>query len=56
MIVFLESEVYGYEEFKADDLDDAIRIVKELWESSLKEFKRDQVPRKIGIVIGDYYE
>ena len=52
IIVFLESEEYGYEEFKADNLQDALDLIRRLYQSSKKHFKDDHVERKIGIKIG----
>ena len=51
MRVFLDSEEYGFEDFEAEDMDEAIRLIKELHRNSVEAFKLDHVERRVGIVI-----
>ena len=49
MKVFMESEIFGYEEFEAVDTTEALLMVDRLRESALKQ--KDKVERKIGIIV-----
>jgi hypothetical protein len=47
--VFLETEEFGGEDFAAEGWGDAMRMIKELYEQSVKESKEDGIERKVGI-------
>ena len=49
MKVFLESEPFGYEDFEADSVDEAMEMLKGLLNSVLSQ--KDGIERKIGMVV-----
>lgn len=51
IIVFMESEEYGNEEFEAVDLVDAIQTIKKLYRRAQACFLVDRIARRIGIII-----
>ena len=51
MRIFLESEVYWFEDFKVDNLAEAISELKILYRNCKECFKEDGIVRKIGIII-----
>lgn len=51
MKVFLESEEYGYEEFNAVDIEQAIEIINNLYKEAKREFDKDGIERKVGLFI-----
>jgi hypothetical protein len=51
MKVFLESEYYGYEEFEAEDIEEALKMIKRLYRDATRAFKGDSEERKIGLVV-----
>lgn len=55
IIVFMESDVYGYEEFGKFDTfdgpDGAIHQVSVLVESAKYYTQRDKVSRKVGVIV-----
>lgn len=53
MKVFLESELYGYEKFTAENIEEAIAIIGRLYLSCKREFKEDYEPRKIGLIVDE---
>jgi hypothetical protein len=51
MRIFLESEEYWFEDFKVDNLTQAISELKTLYQNCKEAFKEDGIIRKIGIII-----
>jgi hypothetical protein len=51
MRIFLESEEYWFEDFKVDNLTQAISELRALYRDCRECFKEDGVVRKIGIII-----
>jgi hypothetical protein len=51
MRIFLESEEYWFEDFKVDNLTQAISELKTLYRNCKEAFKEDGVVRKIGVII-----
>ena len=51
MTVFMESEEFGYEEFSADNLADALGVVTRLYREAAR--LEDGITRKIGIIINN---
>ena len=51
MRIFLESEEYWFEDFKVDNLTEAISKLKALYRDCRECFKEDGIVRKIGIII-----
>ena len=51
MRIFLESEEYWFEDFKVDNLTQAISQLKTLYRNCKKAFEEDGVVRKIGVII-----
>jgi hypothetical protein len=51
MRIFLESEEYWFEDFKVDNLREAISELKTLYRNSKECFKEDGIVRKVGIII-----
>ncbi len=51
MRIFLESEEYWFEDFKADNLLQAISELKTLYRNCKEAFEEDGVVRKIGVII-----
>ena len=51
MRIFLESEEYWFEDFKVDNLKQAISELKTLYRDCRECFKEDGIVRKIGIII-----
>jgi hypothetical protein len=51
MRIFLESEEFWFEDFKVDNLTQAISELKALYRDCRECFKEDRVVRKIGIII-----
>jgi 1,4-alpha-glucan branching enzyme len=51
MRIFLESEEYWFEDFKVDNLRQAISELKALYRDCKECFKEDGVVRKIGLII-----
>jgi hypothetical protein len=51
MRIFLESEAYWFEDFKVDNLTQAISELKTLYRNCKESFKEDGIVRKIGIII-----
>ncbi len=49
MKVFLESEPFGYEEFEADSIDEAMETLRGLLSGVLSQ--DDGIERKIGVVV-----
>jgi hypothetical protein len=47
MKVFMRSEEYGYEEFEAEDMNEALKIVRRLRRSAKEQ--NDGIVREIGI-------
>jgi hypothetical protein len=51
MRIFLESEEYWFEDFKVDNLTEAISKLKTLYRDCKECFKEDGIVRKIGVII-----
>ena len=51
MRIFQESEEYWFEDFKVDNLAEAISQLRTLYRDSKECFKEDGIVRKIGIII-----
>ena len=51
MRIFLESEEFWFEDFKVDNLREAISEFKTLYRNCKECFKEDGIARKIGIII-----
>jgi hypothetical protein len=51
MRIFLESEVYWFEDFKVDNLTQAISELRILYRNCKECFEEDGIARKIGIII-----
>jgi hypothetical protein len=51
MRIFLESEEYWFEDFKVDNLAQAISELKALYRDCRGCFKEDGIVRKIGVII-----
>ncbi len=51
MKVFMRSEEYGYEEFEAETVGEAVGMIRRLRNGALK--LKDGIKREIGIVIND---
>jgi hypothetical protein len=51
MRIFLESEEYWFEDFKVDNLTQAISELKALCRDCKECFKEDGIVRKIGVII-----
>jgi hypothetical protein len=51
MRIFLESEEYWFEDFKVDNLTQAISELRVLYRNCKECFKEDGVVRKIGLII-----
>jgi hypothetical protein len=51
MRIFLKSEVYWFEDFKVDNLTQAISELKTLYRNCKECFKEDGIVRKIGVII-----
>jgi hypothetical protein len=51
MRIFLESEEFWFEDFKADNLTKAISELKTLYRDCKESFKEDGIVRKIGVII-----
>jgi len=51
MRIFLESEEYWFEDFKVDNLMEAISKLKALYQDCKEAFKEDGIARKVGIII-----
>lgn len=51
MRIFLESEEFWFEDFKVDNLTQAISELKNLYRNCKECFKEDAIVRKIGIII-----
>jgi hypothetical protein len=51
MRIFLESDEYWFEDFKVDNLKEAISELKTLYRNCKECFKEDGIARKIGIII-----
>jgi hypothetical protein len=51
MRLFLESEEYWFEDFKVDNLTQAISELKALYRDCKESFKEDGIVRKIGVII-----
>ena len=51
MRIFLESEEYWFEDFKVDNLTEAISKLRTLYRDCKECFKEDGIVRKIGIII-----
>ena len=49
MKVFLESEQFGYEEFEADSINEAIQMLRNILNSVFSQ--EDGIERKIGMVV-----
>lgn len=49
VIVFMESDVYGYETFKCTNIDGAVTLIKQLWLSCITP--NDGIERRIGVII-----
>ena len=49
--IFLESEEYWFEDFKVDNLTQAISELKDLYRDCKESFKEDGGVRKIGVII-----
>jgi hypothetical protein len=54
MRIFLESEEFWFEDFKVDNLTQAISELKTLYRDCKEAFKEDGVVRKIGIIVEQY--
>jgi hypothetical protein len=51
MRIFLESEEFWFEDFKVDNLTQAISELKTLYRNCKECFKEDGIVRKIGVII-----
>jgi hypothetical protein len=51
MRIFLESEEYWFEDFRVDNLTQAISELKALYRDCKESFKEDGIVRKIGVII-----
>ncbi len=51
MRIFLESEEFWFEDFKVDNLAEAISELMTLYRNCKECFKEDRIVRKIGIII-----
>jgi len=51
MRIFLESDEYWFEDFKVDNLKEAISELKALHRDCKEAFKEDGIVRKIGIIV-----
>ncbi len=49
--VFLESEEYGFEDFKADSFREAMEKIERLFVDASSAFFGDGITRKVGIII-----
>lgn len=51
MRIFLESEEFWFEDFKVNNLREAISELKTLYRNCKECFKEDGIVRKIGIIV-----
>jgi hypothetical protein len=51
MRIYLESEEYWFEDFKVDNLTQAISELMTLYRNCKEAFKEDGVVRKIGVIV-----